>query len=461
MARVIIVSRTRMANGYVCVGGVDVDYHRSVRLLTANGGHETATDCPYEIWDIWDIDYYLSQRRPNPHTEDANVTRREKVDRVDAPNLSINRFAGWLERAGIPIFRGSLFLVFDGKLKLTDMDKLYISKEDVPAYSTCFWINDKRLLGYESRGRWQYRYNNMSNMYGYAISYVGVDEPVDTIEEGSLIRLSLAHWWKPEDSDDEERCYLQLSGCLIQGKSEEERASIEPITVSMPESSSLIKNEVCSTMVAGLRDRQENEGAPLEPAHVTIPVREALKGINCKLMRSGKTYEDTAIPMHSLKLSKTFQGQEELALSKEVAEAMMAQFHTFLSTCIVCFDDASGKYHIAMPAADEATIKQFKDWFDCYEEELGNLLVEKARIEEKIQELRSKILRQMEGRHLDRYATGKYCVNYNPARTIMQFDRKTFKEENEELYSSYCVPKQKDATIVIRKNRNDSESQTI
>lgn len=49
MARVIIVSRTRMANGYVCVGGVDVDFCRSVRLLTANGGHETAEDCPYRV----------------------------------------------------------------------------------------------------------------------------------------------------------------------------------------------------------------------------------------------------------------------------------------------------------------------------------------------------------------------------------------------------------------------------
>jgi hypothetical protein len=438
-----------MANGYVCVGGVDVDYCRSVRLLTANGGHETSVDCPYEIWDIWDIDYYLSQRRPNPHTEDANVTRREKIDRVDVPNMSINRFAGWLERARIPLFRGSLFSVFDGKLKLTDMDKLYISKDDVPAYSTCFWINDKRLLGYESRGRWQYRYNNMSNRYGYTISYVGEDEPLDTIEEGSLIRLSLAHWWKPEDSDDEERCYLQLSGCLIQGKGEEEKSSLESIQAPMPVSS-------CPK-----DDEAKDTETPSEPTHVTIPVREALKGINCKLMRYGKTYENTTIPMHSLKLSKTFQGQEELALSKEVAEAMMAQFHEFLSTCIVCYDDATCKYHIAMPAADEATIKQFKDWFDCYEQELDKLLVEKARIEEKIQKLRSQILRQMEGRHLDRYATEKYCVNYNPARTIMQFDRKTFKEENEELYSSYCVPKQKDATIVIRKNRNDSESQTI
>ena len=90
-------------------------------------------------------------------------------------------------------------------------------------YSTCFWINDKRLLGYTNdRGRWQYRYNDMSNRYGYTISYVGSAEPPADIEVGSLIRLSLAHWWKPEDSDDEERCYLQLSGCLIEGHTEEE-----------------------------------------------------------------------------------------------------------------------------------------------------------------------------------------------------------------------------------------------
>ena len=66
-------------------------------------------------------------------------------------------------------------------------------------------------------------------------------------------------------------------------------------------------------------------------------------------MRSGKTYENTTILMHSLKLSKTFQGQEELGLSKEVAEAMMAQLHIFLSTCIVSYDDVAEKYYIAMP----------------------------------------------------------------------------------------------------------------
>ena len=325
MAQVIIVSRTRMADGFVCVGGLDVDNRRSVRLLDARGRHETAETCPYTIWDIWDIDYYPNQRRPNPHTEDVNVTRRMKIDRVDAPNM--------------PIFHGSLFSVFDGKLRHTDKDKLYISKEDVPTFSTCFWINDKRLLGYKNdRGRWQYRYTDMSNQYGYTISYVGSAEPLDTIESGSLVRLSLAHWWKPEDSDDEERCYLQLSGCLIEGK--DERAAIE----------------------------QHKDKAPLVKDDVSTP---------------------------------------------------------------------------------------HNDWFGSLEQELDKLLHEKADIEEKIADLRSRIMQQMTELHLDKYSSSKYSISYSPAKTVLQFDRKTFKAENETLYSSYCIPKQKEASIVIRKNHNE------
>ena len=338
MARVIIVSRTRMAGDRVCVGGVDIDNRFSLRLLTARGTHETASECPYQIWDIWDMDYYLTHERPNPHTEDANVTRRVKIERVDAPNMSINRFAGVLESSNIPLFRGSLFSVFDGKLKLTDNDKLYISKEDVPTYSTCFWVTDKRLLGYTNdRGRWQYRYNDMSNRYGYAISYVGSAEPPADIEVGSLIRLSLAHWWKPEDSNDEERCYLQLSGCLIQGKTDETTSVLREMNVP----SVRIENQV-----------------------------------------------------------------------------------------------------------------QSNGWFDEYEHELDKLLLEKDSIEEKIKELRSCIQQQMEERHLDKVATGKYSVNYTPAKTIMQFNGKVFKQENEELYASYCIPKQKEAAIVIRRTKN-------
>lgn len=339
MAQVIIVSRTRMADGFVCVGGVDVDNRRSVRLLDARGHHETADTCPYTIWDIWDIDYYPNQRRPNPHTEDVNVTRRMKIDRVDAPNMSVNRFAELMLNSNIPIFHGSLFSVFNGKLRRTDNDKLYISKDDVPTYSTCFWINDKRLLGYKNdRGRWQYRYTDMSNRFGYTISYVGSAEPLDTIEPGSLVRLSLAHWWKPENSDDEERCYLQLSGCLIKG-----------------------------------------------------------------------TEKGDAIPQH----------KNETSLVK----------------------------------AKESTPQ--KDWFDNLEQELDRLLLEKADIEGKIADLRSRIMQQMTELHLNKYSSSKYSISYSPAKTVLQFDRTTFKAENEALYSLYCMPKQKEASIVIRKNRNE------
>ena len=329
-----------MANGYVCVGGVDIDNRLSLRLLSQNGGHESASECPYEIWDIWDIDYYLSHRRPNPHTEDANVTRREKTKNVDPQNISVEKLASALEKYNIPILRGSLFSAFDGKLKLNDSDKLYISKDDVPDYSTCFWINDKRLLGYESRRHQKYRYHNMTNQYGYTISYVGEAEPLDTIEVGSLIRLSLAHWWSPEDSDDEERCYLQLSGCLIEGKTNGES--------------------------------------------------------------NASNNEDSLIPI----------------IEKQ---------------------------------------EQNPEWFEEYERELDNLLTEKARVEEQITILRSQIQQQMEERHTDKFTSSKFQVSYSPSKTIMQFDRKAFKNENEELYMKYCVSKQKEASIVIRKKKRDVE----
>ena len=73
MARVIIVSTTRMAGDRVCVGGVDTDKRISLRLLNSRGTHETANECPYQIWDIWDVDYYLTHERPNPHTFNAIV----------------------------------------------------------------------------------------------------------------------------------------------------------------------------------------------------------------------------------------------------------------------------------------------------------------------------------------------------------------------------------------------------
>ena len=100
------------------------------------------------------------------------------------------------------------------------------------------------------------------------------------------------------------------------------------------------------------------------------------------------------------------------------------------------------------------TDMQGNEWFDELEKQLDDLLLEKADIEERVKDLRYQIQQQMEQRQLEKLESAKYCISYSPAKTTMQFDSKTFKEENEELYSSYCVPNQKEASIVIRKKQS-------
>lgn len=84
----------------------------------------------------------------------------------------------------------------------------------VPNHSTCFWICDQDIVRKNHQGKIKFHYKDDNHIWGYNISYVGLeDDPVDIIPQGSLIRLSLAHWWSPGDT--EERCYLQLSGYFL------------------------------------------------------------------------------------------------------------------------------------------------------------------------------------------------------------------------------------------------------
>ena len=58
---------------------------------------------------------------------------------------------------------------------------------------------------------------SIGEMNGYplrGLKYVGEESPIKVIPAGTLVRLSLARWWRPEKSEPnfEERCYLQLSG---------------------------------------------------------------------------------------------------------------------------------------------------------------------------------------------------------------------------------------------------------
>lgn len=212
MSKVVIVSKTKMAKGNVCIGGIDIDNHCSVRLMDKDGVHESLSDCPYNIFEIWDVEYIKTSTRALPHSaEDVRVIRRVKLGELEEVVNHIDLF----ERNGINIYEGNICNVFDGCLNATDSGALYITKSNVPNHSTCFWIADQDLTRNDFQGKVKYNYNDGIRRWGCNIPYVGLeDNPANIIPKGSLIRLSLAHWWKQAE-EVEEKCFLQLSGFFI------------------------------------------------------------------------------------------------------------------------------------------------------------------------------------------------------------------------------------------------------
>lgn len=104
-----------------------------------------------------------------------------------------------------------------------------------------------------------------------------------------------------------------------------------------------------------------------------------------------------------------------------------------------------------------ATVTPQDNWFEEYEQELSRLMAQREDIESRIQAIRMKIQQQMENRHTERFDSLGFTVSYTPAKTTMHFDSQAFREEHADLYASYCKPKKREATIVIKRNKNPQE----
>lgn len=208
----VIVSKTKMAKDKVCVGGVDIDSHCSVRLMDKYGFHESLSDCPYNIFEIWDVEYVKYSTRKLPHSaEDVRVIRRVKLDELEERISCVDLF----KRNGINVYEGSIRNIFDGCLNATDSGALYITESNIPNHSTCFWIADQDLARNDYQGKVRYNYKDGIHRWGCNIPYVGLENnPAGIISKGSLIRLSLAHWWMKAE-ETEKKCFLQLSGFFI------------------------------------------------------------------------------------------------------------------------------------------------------------------------------------------------------------------------------------------------------
>lgn len=203
MIDVLIVSKTRMSRN-VCVGGV-LENGRFVRLLDLYGQNQPV-DTIINIGDIYAIEFF---ERPNitpPHIEDILVTSALYRSSLKSFSDIIN----YLKEHNVPFEEGGIDAIFDNRLSWTSNGSGYISETmGLPEHSVGFWLPDQNLTKLNE-------YNNKIK-YSYGISpirklaFVGLQEPKETLTAGTLVRLSLARWWSP-NNNIEKRCYLQLSG---------------------------------------------------------------------------------------------------------------------------------------------------------------------------------------------------------------------------------------------------------
>jgi hypothetical protein len=184
-----------------CIGGLTVD-GESVRLLDASGNNP-GTESSYQVGQIWDLIFTRPATLQPPHVEDVLVQRASFIGvQPDLGRHLLTRVRPW---------RGGIDQLFDGLVQFTWQNNGYISERvGVPASSTGFWVPDRKLV-LRSDGK-HYDYNGGAGDRG--LSYVGESTPAADLPPGSLVRVSLARWWAPENASPgtEQRCYLQLSG---------------------------------------------------------------------------------------------------------------------------------------------------------------------------------------------------------------------------------------------------------
>ena len=203
MMEILITSKTHKGKS-ACVGGLVLSNNRLVRLLNL-GNWDQCADTDLKIGGVWDIQFYDRQDTEPPHIEDIIVQNKNYLR--DIENIS-----SYLRNCGVTIFNGSPNQIFNGRLGWTDKGGGYTeNRANLPPNSVGFWISDQDLRLDNNEKHYNYPSQNIFTR-PKRFPYVGFEPKVQVITRGTLMRISLARWWKPEDSDMNKRCYLQLSG---------------------------------------------------------------------------------------------------------------------------------------------------------------------------------------------------------------------------------------------------------
>jgi ATP-dependent DNA helicase RecQ len=204
--KVLIVAKTRRGSG-ACVGGITWE-GRSVRLIAADAETNDRAGLEYNVGEVWELELTPDPSIVPPHVENVVVRQGRRLKRLEDAAEFIRRH--------MPPAVGGPELLFDGMAQHSPAGGLYIARTaGLPSRSTMFWVPDRALQINCEGKRIRYRYPTPDG--GRTLTFVGFQEPVEVIPAGTLLRVSLAHWWRPKEKPDEElRCYAQLSGWHIE-----------------------------------------------------------------------------------------------------------------------------------------------------------------------------------------------------------------------------------------------------
>ena len=223
---VLILSKTQYGPTQVCIGAICINSNQFIRLLNPGGFYQPA-NTPFNIGDIWEINFSINQNRREPHNEDVTINNSTFIKKIYPLET-------YIKNLGVPIWINNVTNIFEGKILWQNNGKGYFSEniKNYPSHSVGFWIPDADLRHQTIGNQEFYIYQN--NGITRQILYKGNQNILPIIPKGRLIRLSLAKWWKPTDSNVEERCYLQLSGWYEDQIEPVKKAEIKPIIKNEP-----------------------------------------------------------------------------------------------------------------------------------------------------------------------------------------------------------------------------------
>ena len=197
MTRVTVVSRTCMGESRVCVGALTRDGVDGIRLLPAEGERGWPVDAPYQVGEVWELEFRRAAVIEPPHTEDVVVigTGQRIAEQTGLGTYLATR---------VPVWSGPPSVLFDGALKFTTTGRGHLPAGTETQRSVGFWRPAARLV---LAGDRSYRYDAAPpTRY---VRYVGSAEMVAVIPAGALVRVSLSRRFATPSADG---FWLQVSG---------------------------------------------------------------------------------------------------------------------------------------------------------------------------------------------------------------------------------------------------------